>query len=68
MTKHDLLRWRDRHQGHQIARYELLTGGSVRLPSDDPLVIPRLIKSGLRCEQCAEVFWLDEARPDEAFS
>jgi hypothetical protein len=38
------------------------------LPFEDPLVIPRRIKSGLRCEKCAEVFWLDEARPEEAFS
>ena len=30
--------------------------------------LPRVICRGLECVTCREVIWVDEARPDEAFS
>ena len=59
----ELARWRDRHVEHQVKQVELERGGVV-----DDIRVPRVIRRGLKCSTCQEVIWVDEARPDEAFS
>jgi len=61
----ELLRWRARHEGHDVVPHELVTGGDVTLPEIGRMILPRHIKRGLMCETCTEVIWLDEVRPDE---
>ena len=58
----ELARWRDRHVEHPVKQVELETGGVV-----GDIRLPRVIRLGLKCSECQEVIWVDEARPDEAF-
>ncbi len=63
MPANELARWRDRHANHPVRQVELETGGLF-----GGVHVPRLIRRGLECSACEEVSWLDEVRPDEAFS
>jgi len=63
MPSNEVARWRDRHADHPAKQVELETGGVV-----GDVFIPRVIRRGLECAACQEVIWVDEARPEEAFS